>query len=253
MLQVVVVHGFLCLPGPASDAKPVAAYPSPPEFPEDGRRVRPSAHVEGHRAARGLDIQGLSHVFLFDVPTHSEDYVHRIGRTGRAGMPGRAFTLATPEDGRLLAGVEKLIGKEIPRFQIEGFQATEAEIEEGGKSRGRSRGGRRSGGSSDAKPRSRGRSRSTEQAKEMPQTTEAAEPDEQPEKSEPSRPAASKPTPSPSQAPAAKPRSRRRSGHDDDDDKPVVGLGDHVPAFLLRPARRPEPADSAEPDQDQDD
>ena len=47
-------------------------------------------------AARGLDIQGLSHVFNFDVPMHAEDYIHRIGRTGRAGLPGRAFTLAVP-------------------------------------------------------------------------------------------------------------------------------------------------------------
>ena len=49
-------------------------------------------------AARGLDIEGLSHVFNFDVPTNAEDYVHRIGRTGRAGNEGRAFTLAVPED-----------------------------------------------------------------------------------------------------------------------------------------------------------
>ena len=51
-------------------------------------------------AARGLDIDGMSHVFNFDVPINAEDYVHRIGRTGRAGREGRAFTLAAPEDGR---------------------------------------------------------------------------------------------------------------------------------------------------------
>src|SRR5215217_4290910 len=61
-------------------------------------------------AARGLDIQGLSHVFNFDVPHHAEDYVHRIGRTGRAGRRGRAFMLATPEDGKAVATIEKLIG-----------------------------------------------------------------------------------------------------------------------------------------------
>ena len=55
-------------------------------------------------AARGLDIQGLSHVFNFDVPHHAEDYVHRIGRTGRAGRQGRAFTLAAPEDGKFGRG-----------------------------------------------------------------------------------------------------------------------------------------------------
>ena len=58
-------------------------------------------------AARGIDIKGLSHVFNFDVPTHAEDYVHRIGRTGRAGLSGRAFMFVTPDDTKFLAGIEK--------------------------------------------------------------------------------------------------------------------------------------------------
>ena len=65
-------------------------------------------------AARGLDIQGLSHVFNFDVPYHAEDYVHRIGRTGRAGRQGRSFMLAAPEDGKSVAAIDKLIGKDDP-------------------------------------------------------------------------------------------------------------------------------------------
>src|SRR6185437_11117247 len=64
-------------------------------------------------AARGLDIQGLSHVFNFDVPHHAEDYVHRIGRTGRAGRQGRSFTLAAPEDGKNVAAITKLIARDI--------------------------------------------------------------------------------------------------------------------------------------------
>jgi superfamily II DNA/RNA helicase len=68
------------------------------------------------------------------VPTHAEDYVHRIGRTGRAGRSGHAFTLAAPEDGKYIAGIEKLAGKEIPRVDIEDI--AEAELkEESGKSR----------------------------------------------------------------------------------------------------------------------
>ena len=74
-------------------------------------------------AARGLDIKGLSHVFNFDVPSNPEDYVHRIGRTGRAGSEGRAFTLATPEDARYLANIVKLIGGEIPPFQVAGVDS----------------------------------------------------------------------------------------------------------------------------------
>ena len=64
-------------------------------------------------AARGLDIEALPFVFLFDVPSHPEDYVHRIGRTGRAGMTGKAVTFATPEDGKSLDAIETLKRKKI--------------------------------------------------------------------------------------------------------------------------------------------
>ena len=66
-------------------------------------------------AARGLDIKGVSHVINYDVPHHAEDYVHRIGRTGRAGNSGVAITLATDDDAEKVAEVEKLIGQPIPR------------------------------------------------------------------------------------------------------------------------------------------
>ena len=65
-------------------------------------------------AARGLDIPDVSHVFNFDVPHHADDYVHRIGRTGRAGKTGTAYTIVGPGDGRALAEIEKLIGQSIP-------------------------------------------------------------------------------------------------------------------------------------------
>ena len=70
-------------------------------------------------AARGIDIGGLSHVFNFDVPIHAEDYVHRIGRTGRAGLEGRAFTIASPEDRFAVEQIEKLIGHAIPPVIVE--------------------------------------------------------------------------------------------------------------------------------------
>src|SRR6516164_2835201 len=81
-------------------------------------------------AARGLDIQGMSHVFCFDVPGHAEDYIHRIGRTGRAGRTGRSFMLAAPEDGRSVAAIVKLIGKEIPLTVIPGIDEVELEYDE---------------------------------------------------------------------------------------------------------------------------
>ena len=66
-------------------------------------------------AARGLDVKGVSHVINFDVPWQPDDYVHRIGRTGRAGMTGIAITLASREDAEAISRIEKLIGHKIPR------------------------------------------------------------------------------------------------------------------------------------------
>ncbi len=87
-------------------------------------------------AARGIDIGGLSHVFNFDVPIHAEDYVHRIGRTGRAGMTGHAFTLATPDDRGFVSAIEKLVGAEIPRFTVEGMELLAFSEDDGRRRRG---------------------------------------------------------------------------------------------------------------------
>jgi superfamily II DNA/RNA helicase len=70
-------------------------------------------------AARGLDIKGVSHVFNFDAPWHPDDYVHRIGRTGRAGAKGRAFTLVTPADAEAVDNIQKLTGQNIPSFTVD--------------------------------------------------------------------------------------------------------------------------------------
>ncbi len=88
-------------------------------------------------AARGLDIGGLSHVFNFDVPIHAEDYVHRIGRTGRAGLTGHAFTLATPDDRQFVDAIEKLVGAPIPRMQVEGMDEVAFAEDDGKRRRGR--------------------------------------------------------------------------------------------------------------------
>jgi ATP-dependent RNA helicase RhlE len=73
-------------------------------------------------AARGLDIAGVSHVINFDVPGHPEDYVHRIGRTGRAQNVGDAFTLFTAEDLDTVRKIERFIGMSIPRLKLDGFE-----------------------------------------------------------------------------------------------------------------------------------
>ncbi|SCW89846.1 Superfamily II DNA and RNA helicase [Sphingobium faniae] len=78
-------------------------------------------------AARGLDIKGVSHVFNFDAPWHPDDYVHRIGRTGRAGATGVAYTFVTSEDAEAIDNIQKLIGQKIEAI---GAPAVEAEKKE---------------------------------------------------------------------------------------------------------------------------
>jgi ATP-dependent RNA helicase RhlE len=89
-------------------------------------------------AARGIDIAGVSHVINYDVPEHPEDYVHRIGRTGRAQNVGDAFTLMNGEELASLHAIERFMGQKIPRLKLEGFPYLytalfEPESSEGGK------------------------------------------------------------------------------------------------------------------------
>jgi ATP-dependent RNA helicase DeaD len=86
-------------------------------------------------AARGLDIQGVTHIFNHDIPENPEDYVHRIGRTARMGKKGRAITFVTRDDGAELTAIEKLINKHVPREELEGFR-WEATAEEKGEAVG---------------------------------------------------------------------------------------------------------------------
>jgi ATP-dependent RNA helicase RhlE len=72
-------------------------------------------------AARGIDVDGISHVVNYDFPMHAEDYVHRIGRTGRAHAVGDAISFVTPEDRDELRSVERFIGRGIVRKRAEGF------------------------------------------------------------------------------------------------------------------------------------
>ncbi len=75
-------------------------------------------------AARGIDVAGVSHVINYDVPQHPEDYVHRIGRTGRAQQTGDAFTLVTPEEFKRVTDIERFIAQKIPRLSLPGFEVT---------------------------------------------------------------------------------------------------------------------------------
>jgi ATP-dependent RNA helicase RhlE len=77
-------------------------------------------------AARGIDVEGISHVINFDFPMHAEDYVHRIGRTGRANAIGDAISFVTPEDGPYVRDLEKMINKKIDRRTLAGFDYSES-------------------------------------------------------------------------------------------------------------------------------
>src|SRR5262249_16047642 len=87
-------------------------------------------------AARGLDVKGVSHVFNFDVPWQPDDYVHRIGRTGRAGATGIAITLATKADGELVERIEKLTGQKIARSRALGKVAKTEDLSKAPAKRG---------------------------------------------------------------------------------------------------------------------
>ena len=79
--------------------------------------------------ARGIDVSGVDYVVNYDMPTQPEDYVHRIGRTGRAGVPGRAVSFVSPETEPELRAIEKLTHQGIPEIAFEGFDAEQAELE----------------------------------------------------------------------------------------------------------------------------
>jgi superfamily II DNA/RNA helicase len=174
-------------------------------------------------AARGLDIQGLSHVFCFDVPIHAEDYIHRIGRTARAGRLGRSFMLAAPEDGRAVASIVKLIGKEIPSTVIPGID--EAELEYDGRPR---RGARRTTRSDDRRPA---------RTHDAPRRTAAT--GARPSRRDQPPITSSPPAPNGNGSNgmlypiAAATRGSERGAQA----SKVVGFGDHLPAFLSRKPR----------------
>ena len=171
-------------------------------------------------AARGLDIQGLSHVFNFDVPHHAEDYVHRIGRTARAGRKGRSFMLATPEDGKAVAAIEKLIGKPIPVAIVPDLAAAELDAADARPRRRRGADRPVSRGPAPAKP-----------AERRPLPDRARLPEQRPEA------AAERDNVAVFKRPVDRAVPARRRDPAPADEPRVVGFGDHLPAFLARPPK----------------
>ncbi len=194
-------------------------------------------------AARGLDIPAVSHVFNFDVPSHAEDYVHRIGRTGRAGRKGATIMICAPRDEKYFEAVEKLVQSQIPRrdnplaghsIAAEEAPAPRAERSSERSSSGRSRSRSRSGSSS-----SRSDAPRTESAKAPAEPVVEATPAPEAKAAEP-RPAhtADRTSERPSERGTDRANDRssgtdrnRDRGRSPREDK-VVGMGDDTPSFI---------------------
>src|SRR6056297_120709 len=200
-------------------------------------------------AARGLDIPSVSHVINYDVPSHAEDYVHRIGRTGRAGRKGVAISLAVPSDGKYLDAIQSLIETTIPR--VEAPWSPEDRT---------ARGGRKDAPEAEAeKPARRSRARRGAAREEAPAPA-ADTPDKAP--TETSTEAASEPRTDMEPQPERRPRRERgeRNGRTNGRGRDsFVGMGDHLPGFIAMsfderrggPARALTDAEISEPDTEQ--
>ncbi|CUW39082.1 ATP-dependent RNA helicase RhlE [Magnetospirillum sp. XM-1] len=172
-------------------------------------------------AARGIDISAVSHVFNFDVPIHAEDYVHRIGRTGRAGMEGHAFTIASPDDGRFVGAIETLIGQTIPRIEVEGVPALELDMtaRKGRGGRGAPKDGKRPSRSKDeGRAKDEGRDEAKPRRERRPRRDEAPAPEAEPVEAAPAE-ISEQPREERAERPERAERSRGR-GRDRDRDEP---------------------------------
>jgi len=173
-------------------------------------------------AARGLDVPAVSHVFNFDVPSHAEDYVHRIGRTGRAGRDGKAMMICTPRDERNFDAIERLTQRAIPRLENPlgtsasvpapvpvSVPAAEASEEPRTEKPKRTRA-------------PRGPKAETAQAEPVETVQAAAEETPEPKAEQPSGRGRG----------SSSGRNNRTSGRDDRGGQKIVGLGDHTPSFI---------------------
>ncbi len=172
-------------------------------------------------AARGLDVADVSHVFNFDVPFNAEDYVHRIGRTGRAGKTGTAYTLVTPDDAKLVGAIEALIKMNIARETISDLPAPTSfgRSQKRGSSdnrKFRDKPNRRPAGKT-APPRNDGNapmSHEPKAEKKNHQKRDSRKKESAPQKT-----------------------VHEKKGKPDLGHRGPVGFGDNLPAFLLNPAR----------------
>ncbi len=176
-------------------------------------------------AARGLDIPDVSHVYNYDVPTHSEDYVHRIGRTGRAGRLGNAYTLVKWEEFRAIKDIEDLIKKPI---DWDGEAPTDEEIAESIAAKGRRRRGSKPAGPKSRAPAKKARPKKPEEKAEVTEKLEQPSVEAKPNKRQSDD--------KPQRERGGRGRGRGGKGRDNDhDDTPSRFTEENMPAFLARP------------------
>jgi len=154
-------------------------------------------------AARGLDIPAVSHVFNYDVPTHAEDYVHRIGRTGRAGREGSAFTFVTSEERKYISAIESLIETKIENYDNTQDPAPDQDV-------------------------TKVKTNTSKPSEKTPKPKTAKPAPKKAESSSDKRVKATSEKPKREQKQPSKPKQSQSK---------TLGLGDHVPAFLQRPTR----------------
>jgi superfamily II DNA/RNA helicase len=225
-------------------------------------------------AARGLDIPSVSHVFNYDLPSHAEDYVHRIGRTGRAGRSGVAISIAVPADDKYLTAIEALIARPIPR--ADGPWAPKG----AGTAATTAAGSPTAAASDEAGPRGRsrrsrgGKGPKRDDAAGVPTQADATAPTASPSAdvaTRPNREDRSAPddrkahTDQPEDRPMREPRADRPERHDKNHDRHrgrgrdggdrTIGMGDHLPDFIAKSfdERRGGPPRPFTPDTDDDD
>ncbi|MFP7570774.1 DEAD/DEAH box helicase [Marivita sp. S2033] len=189
-------------------------------------------------AARGLDVPAVSHVFNFDVPSHAEDYVHRIGRTGRAGRDGKAMMICAPKDEKNFDAIERLLQKDIPRIANPLGDATPrsdteapADQETSGKESKSSRS--RSGRSRSKQAEPKSVAQDTKAPSEHKSDQQAHKKPSPPPQKPQSKPA-DKPKPQETQSGKTDNSSSASRGRRNDRDNKVVGMGDHMPTFIAK-------------------
>ena len=202
-------------------------------------------------AARGLDVPSVSHVFNFDVPSHAEDYVHRIGRTGRAGREGKAMMICIPRDEKNFEAIQKLLQKDIPQIEspVLADTASEQDPRRDEKKPARSRSRRyerrtapHTDGDVTTKADTAPANTTTPDASSATQPDATAQPDtvvHGPANENTARPDTSasdttaRDTRDTSKARALRrPQRERTPRNDGRNDPKVVGLGEHMPSFI---------------------